>query len=130
MHFVMRTGEKTLEQAGSATTDDRGMYRIWGLQPGDYVVSAAPRNQNFGDIAQTIATEIQSLAAVQAEPVAPADAVAVAVADAVASTIPATCSAVADRTSWIVCRVCKRSQQPNSRKHQWRTLLSISRARR
>src|SRR5580765_2234053 len=31
MRYVMRTGEKTLQQAGSAQTDDRGMYRIFGL---------------------------------------------------------------------------------------------------
>ena len=36
MRYVMRTGERTLQQSGNATTDDRGMYRIWGLQPGEY----------------------------------------------------------------------------------------------
>ena len=30
MRFVMRTGEKTLQQAGPGQTDDRGMYRIFG----------------------------------------------------------------------------------------------------
>ncbi len=44
MRFVMRTGEKTLENAGQDTTDDRGMYRIYQLQPGDYLVMAVPRN--------------------------------------------------------------------------------------
>lgn len=30
-------------RTGSFQTDDRGMYRIWGLTPGDYVVSASVR---------------------------------------------------------------------------------------
>jgi Carboxypeptidase regulatory-like domain len=32
---------RTLVQAASAQTDDRGHYRIWGLPAGDYVVSAS-----------------------------------------------------------------------------------------
>lgn len=59
--YVMNTGEKTLQQAGSDTTDDRGIYRIYALQPGDYVVSAAPRNNGLGDAAQTMMTQIESL---------------------------------------------------------------------
>src|SRR4029453_16129654 len=30
--YAMRTGERTLQPAGTDTTDDRGMYRIFGLQ--------------------------------------------------------------------------------------------------
>jgi uncharacterized protein (DUF2141 family) len=56
--FVMRTGERTLQQTGTDTTDDRGMYRIFGLQPGDYVVSAVPRNQSGGDMLQTLRAEM------------------------------------------------------------------------
>ena len=59
--YVMSTGEKTLQQAGSDTTDDRGMYRIYGLQPGDYIVSAAPRNGGIGDMAQSMMAQIESL---------------------------------------------------------------------
>jgi len=36
-----RSGERRLEQAGRATTDDRGAYRIPALQPGQYVISAS-----------------------------------------------------------------------------------------
>ena len=61
MRFVMRTGEKTLQQSGSDTTDDRGVYRIYGQQPGDYIVSAVPRNAGLGDLRQTMAAEIESL---------------------------------------------------------------------
>ena len=61
MKYVMRTGEKTLQQAGTATSDDRGMYRIFGLQPGDYLVSAVPQNFNVSDVRQAIAAEIDAL---------------------------------------------------------------------
>ncbi len=44
MRLVMRTGERRLEQAGSADTDDRGIYRIPMLPPGEYVVVAYPRD--------------------------------------------------------------------------------------
>jgi protocatechuate 3,4-dioxygenase beta subunit len=41
-------GDRRLTPAGSAQTDDRGQYRIWGLMPGDYYVSAVARNFNGG----------------------------------------------------------------------------------
>ena len=41
--YVMRTGERTLEPAGTGRTDDRGSYRIPALPPGDYIVSAVPK---------------------------------------------------------------------------------------
>jgi hypothetical protein len=34
----------------SATTDDRGAYRIYGLAPGDYVIAASPRSLGSGDV--------------------------------------------------------------------------------
>jgi hypothetical protein len=61
MRYVMRTGEKTLQTAGSDTTDDRGMYRIYGQPPGDYIVSAVPRNANLNDLRQTVMAEVESL---------------------------------------------------------------------
>ena len=61
MRYVMRTGERTLQSAGQDQTDDRGMYRIYGLQPGEYIVSAVPRNMNLGDLRQTIMAEIESV---------------------------------------------------------------------
>jgi hypothetical protein len=36
------SGQRTLLPAGSAQTDDRGQFRVWGLAAGDYVVSANP----------------------------------------------------------------------------------------
>jgi hypothetical protein len=39
---VFRSFGRTLEAAGSTQTDDRGIYRIPALLPGEYVVSVAP----------------------------------------------------------------------------------------
>ncbi len=41
--FSLQSGSRTLQAAGSDATDDRGMYRIYGLQLGDYLVGANPR---------------------------------------------------------------------------------------
>ena len=43
MRYAMRNGERSLVSAGSTTTDDRGIYRIATLVPGDYIVMATPR---------------------------------------------------------------------------------------
>lgn len=40
-------GNRQLVPAGTAQTDDRGEYRVWGLNPGDYYISAAIRNFNL-----------------------------------------------------------------------------------
>jgi hypothetical protein len=40
----MMNGERTADAAGQAVTDDLGGYRIAGLLPGEYVVSAVPRD--------------------------------------------------------------------------------------
>jgi hypothetical protein len=45
LRYVMRTGERVLEAAGTGQADDRGVYRIPALPPGDYVVMATPRDQ-------------------------------------------------------------------------------------
>lgn len=56
--YVMRTGERTLQQAGQDQTDDRGMYRIFQLQPGEYVISAIARTPVVSDIRQVIASDM------------------------------------------------------------------------
>src|SRR5437773_1658737 len=48
MRYQYQQGERRLTPAGSAQTDDRGQYRVWGLMPGDYYVSAVARNFNPG----------------------------------------------------------------------------------
>lgn len=49
LKWTWTNGEKRLVSAGSATTDDRGVYRIPTLVPGDYVVMATPRSDAAGD---------------------------------------------------------------------------------
>ena len=46
LRYVMQSGQRTLQSAGNGSTDDRGVYRIYGLQPGEYLVYATPRNNN------------------------------------------------------------------------------------
>ena len=41
----MQNGELVFVSGGSATTDDRGMYRVHGLPPGEYLVTALPPPQ-------------------------------------------------------------------------------------
>jgi len=41
--FVIRSGERTLQSAGYGKTDDRGIYRIPSLLPGDYLVNTSSR---------------------------------------------------------------------------------------
>lgn len=43
MRYVAASGERRLVAAGSAITDDRGSYRIFGLAAGEYVIQAVPR---------------------------------------------------------------------------------------
>ncbi len=44
MRWNLQSGQRVLQSAGAGTTDDRGIYRVYGLQPGDYIVTATPRN--------------------------------------------------------------------------------------
>ena len=44
MRYQYLQGERRLTPAGTAQTDDRGQYRVWGLMPGDYYVNAVARN--------------------------------------------------------------------------------------
>jgi hypothetical protein len=60
MRYDMRSGVKQLVQAGSDQTDDRGMYRVYGLPPGDYVVASVPR-VNLADIMQMVQNVADSL---------------------------------------------------------------------
>jgi len=43
------TGERQMRSSGlGATSDDQGVYRLWGLAPGSYVVRAAPAIEGRG----------------------------------------------------------------------------------
>lgn len=58
LRYVFQNGHRTLQQTGNGQTDDRGVYRIFNLQPGEYIVSAIPRNvNNQVALAQRVAAE-------------------------------------------------------------------------
>jgi hypothetical protein len=42
LRYQFVQGIRQLVPTGTAQTDDRGQYRVWGLNPGDYYVSAVP----------------------------------------------------------------------------------------
>jgi uncharacterized protein (DUF2141 family) len=46
--------------ADIVTTDDRGMYRVFGLLPGEYVVAAVPRVTGMGGIGSRSAAEMDA----------------------------------------------------------------------
>jgi hypothetical protein len=60
MRYVMQNGQRTLQSAGTGTTDDRGVFRIFGLQPGDYVVCATPRGATGSD-AERMQAEVEAM---------------------------------------------------------------------
>ena len=60
MRVVTQNGQRTLQNSSSASTDDRGIYRVFGLLPGEYVVCATPRNNTMVQADQMMA-ELQGL---------------------------------------------------------------------
>jgi hypothetical protein len=48
MRYQYMQGDRRLVPAGQAQTDDRGVFRVWGLNPGDYYVSAVSRGDAPG----------------------------------------------------------------------------------
>ena len=42
LRYMTQGGHRTLQSTGTGSTDDRGIYRVFNLQPGDYVVCATP----------------------------------------------------------------------------------------
>jgi hypothetical protein len=48
MRYQYAQGNRQLVPTGAAQTDDQGAFRVWGLNPGEYYVSAMSRNFNFG----------------------------------------------------------------------------------
>jgi 5-hydroxyisourate hydrolase-like protein (transthyretin family) len=77
LQYRMQQGERTLLPAlgGSMmaeATDDRGMYRLYGLPPGEYIVAATPRNVNVGEIRASTDAEIRAALAALQQPPTPA----------------------------------------------------------
>jgi len=48
LRYQYQQGDRQLMPAGRAQTDDRGVYRVWGLNPGEYYVSATAQGENPG----------------------------------------------------------------------------------
>lgn len=44
LRYQYLQGDRRMVPVGTAQTDDRGEYRVWGLNPGDYYVSVLVRN--------------------------------------------------------------------------------------
>jgi hypothetical protein len=70
----MLNGERTLSELpltgaflGEAA-DDRGVYRLYGLPAGEYVISATPRNTGLGDIRRLSESEIRAAEAAVQQP--------------------------------------------------------------
>jgi len=60
MRAVMQSGERRLISFGvPATTDDRGVYRIYGLPPGDFVVAAVGRLAPNSGAAARLTTDVE-----------------------------------------------------------------------
>ena len=53
MRLATQNGRKVLQGSNSGSTDDRGIYRVFGLLPGDYVVCATPRN-TMNDVSRAL----------------------------------------------------------------------------
>ena len=62
MRWTWRNGEKTLVAAGNATSDDRGIYRIPTLSPGDFIVMATPRADSMNDEMMAVERMAQEMA--------------------------------------------------------------------
>ena len=48
MRYQYLQGERRLTPAGTGQTDDKGLYRVWGLMPGDYYITAVARGGGYG----------------------------------------------------------------------------------
>ena len=87
LRYVMQSGAADAgSRPGTAATDDRGVYRIYGLQPGEYIVFATPRNANSQGVERAVRSELQQLVQ-QSEVMARMEAVQAQAAQALAERI-------------------------------------------
>ncbi len=62
--YVMRSGQRVLQAGDTARTDDRGVYRIGVLQPGEYLVAAIPQTMGSdAAVAEKMRVEATAIAA-------------------------------------------------------------------
>jgi uncharacterized protein (DUF2141 family) len=50
MGYMMQQGSRRLTAFKSVLTDDRGVYRLYGLAPGDYILGVAGRARQAGEL--------------------------------------------------------------------------------
>lgn len=61
MRYTMTGGRRRAQQVANDQTDDRGIYRLHSLQPGEYAVCAVARNMGPINDAQRIQMELESI---------------------------------------------------------------------
>jgi len=61
MRYTMVNGRRRAQQTANDMTDDRGIYRLHSLQPGEYAVCAVARNMGPMNDAQRIQMEIEGM---------------------------------------------------------------------
>jgi protocatechuate 3,4-dioxygenase beta subunit len=79
MRYTMRTGRRTLSNVYGqpARTDDRGVYRLDGLTPGEYYVAAGPSpSRGPLDVVQLTTTGVDRVLQLLRSPAAPSAAIA------------------------------------------------------
>ncbi len=55
------TGDRWVSAGVTRQTDDRGAYRVFGLESGEYVVAAQPRTADSGDVAGPTDAEVDAV---------------------------------------------------------------------
>jgi len=61
MRYALMNGRRRAQQVANDMTDDRGIYRLHSLQPGEYAVCAVARNMGPMNDAQRIQMDIESV---------------------------------------------------------------------
>ena len=61
LRYTMVNGRRRAQQTANDMTDDRGIYRLHSLQPGEYAVCAVARNMGPMNDAQRIQMEIEGM---------------------------------------------------------------------
>jgi protocatechuate 3,4-dioxygenase beta subunit len=72
MRFMQAGGERRTTQVGGDNTDDRGIYRVHSLQPGDYAVCASFRGSGPQNDAQRIQQQVDGIRRMLSNPPSPA----------------------------------------------------------
>jgi hypothetical protein len=91
MQFQMSSGERRLVPvpASGSVTDDRGVYRAYGLAPGNYVVSVVPPPQMGSEIRQVSASDVQAaMSDLNRQPGLSGPSTAIAPSDVAAAIVP------------------------------------------